>query len=394
MGKKTILLLICGFLVTLLTASAFAIIDKIEAPKAGEDFDHAVNIEDSGYYFIASDLPTKLSSLFEEAYLGYYKFTPKETGEYSFYGKCIVGYHDQFRVRVYDKYQEQIVGTGEGKSDIKESLYTVQLTAGYTYYIGYTVYSYNPEEIKADLAICTPTCHAIPGETGEKCEICGRIIEDTTGFSFQPKPTDKPVNREKVVTLEPTEQPIIESTTINETNTVEAYGTLIYLNNTDFSVMSVGDFWGAAPEASPYADNFITVIFYGDEQDEDTFNSILEKSKDYFTVARTSWTNVPQKTTHLYSGTEDEIYHSLREEWNSLLEGETFYTCFPQISSDGTVELVVWFYLPDNPAIAGMQSIDIQINEKTVRIYMKLIYRGNYLSGNGWGVTFIGSEVL
>ena len=47
-------------------------------------------------------------------------------------------------------------------------------------------------------------------------------------------------------------------------------------------------------------------------------------------------------------------------------------------------------FLPDDPSLAGRQSVTFTKNDLQVTIPFTLVYLGNYETGTGWSVTDVG----
>ena len=80
--------------------------------------------------------------------------------------------------------------------------------------------------------------------------------------------------------------------------------------------------------------------------------------------------------------------------WNDAKAGITSAKLdwHTEISSDGNVYSVagVDVFLPDDPSIAGEQTVTVSLEGHTASVRLKLTYDGGYADGNGWKVEVLG----
>ena len=164
-----------------LDEDALAIIERTTIPYGGNSFDNAKNLEFPEYYFVERE---KRLNYYDKVNYGWYKISVLEAGTYYFYGKTVYPTNGYICFSLANKYQEYVASTDWDTSFMVKA----ELEANQTYYLEYDMKKYlNPNAEKADLAICTPTKHAVPLSIGEQCPACKRI---ETGASPQtPKPT-------------------------------------------------------------------------------------------------------------------------------------------------------------------------------------------------------------
>lgn len=362
MRRKIWFAVLCGVLFSLLLSSgAMAVVDKGDAPKAGADFDHAVKIDETGYYFIEGDLVEPDIIAFNNAgYCGWYTFTPTETGDYTFYGKTIVSKYDKFTLRIFDKYEERIGGSEPGSinsEERNEALYTVPLQAQYPYYIRFAVCSDDAPSIKADLAICSPSQHALPGNPGEKCEICGQTIQGLFQ-SQQPASTAKP-------TPKPTVKPTVPASKVMATDYFK--GIEVAMQSTHYH-----NFNASNPN---YANVWESIWIHVPAREED------------IRLESVSWTDDVYGFDDTLDGSDDPFTH----------KSITTYTYGTSVNiADYGTTTNAWIGLPDNPSLAGDQTIVLTGMGWRVIIGVHLDYLGNYATGEGWNVyaTSISSQKM
>lgn len=83
--------------------------------------------------------------------------------------------------------------------------------------------------------------------------------------------------------------------------------------------------------------------------------------------------------------------------WEEALAGHTCarLSRHTEISSDGNVYPVstVDVFLPDDPSIAGEQTVTVALDDHRASVQILLTYDGGYESGSGWKLDFLGTTL-
>ena len=84
-----------------------------------------------------------------------------------------------------------------------------------------------------------------------------------------------------------------------------------------------------------------------------------------------------------------EGYWEAAENFDSAKKGSTyceFAITSAEESFNGHERYAFMLFLPDNPSIAGEQSVTLQLGYAKKTIYFTLIYDGDYETGTGWKI--------
>ena len=159
--------------------------------------------------------------------------------------------------------------------------------------------------------------------------------------------------------------------------------------------------YGVAEDVSPEATIGLRLSFVGEESYpaadfEQRFYGRQKRRADLFDVEACSWTDAPL-TFRAY---EEDVQQGLltagelhAAEWRAIQGGETVYNplVLSKDEEDGRWRwlLSMDIFLPDDPALAGVQSVTLRFNETLLTVYFQLVYSGDYAAGPGWKITLL-----
>ena len=340
---RLIVLIVIMMIVSI--GSALALVEKVSLPNGAISFNSATLLQVGEYYFDEISIVRSY----------WYKIHTTEDGEYFFYVRTMNGSSD-CSIDIYNKYEEKVASSN---GYTKEATISAKLEKGYDYYIKWYAAS------KTDLAICSPSEHALSNEAGKKCEICGKVIQSIRVATAAPTPTHTPKP-----TPVPTPVPTAIPTPIPT----------------------------STPAPTPTEPIMDTDYFEGiDVLMQSTHVAGFDASNDnYKDVWETIWVYLPVRELDIQlesvSWTDDVCDYSKGDVPNPKEAAFTSksITTFTNGTSINISEVGkttnAWIGLPDDPSIAGEQIIVLCGMGWEARISVELEYNGPYTEGSGWGV--------